>query len=1118
MKFSQYCGSWALVLVYILSSFQFSHADELLKPSWQSIGGGVTVNHLNTIAYGDGRFIAAGEAGTIVTSTNGMDWQALDRLTTRSYRHSTPMGKNVLLTAYNTDPFGFLSVPNGFDLHILSTGEDGDLRIIPGDISISANEVYSIAGSGEKVIGLVSLQFGFFSQSHTISSSDGQNWKVNPLGLTSEGFRFVLSYGEEFYAVHPSTGDIRRSPDGQSWLKLGTLPAPLKKPYQFFGEAGGWMVVSGSQNTLARSWNGVDWEVISTNLPSDIVLQNIHEHDGVHISISSGGGVFRSTDLISWIPISPAGQILGWNSVVHGADKWVIVGKNGAIAWSEDAHVWKAVATPTIQNISAITQHNNNFIAISYDNKIYQKSDDSHEWIKSPIEAPFSPISCIHANNGTVILGGEQGSLAYSTDMVTWTEIALPASGKISKIIFGFEQYWAITTKGELFSSANGEFWMRRNLNAVVLTDIFFDGSTIIMSAIINDSPSSVIFTSSDGEVWKKATIQNYPINIDRFTGITAGDGTICIVGVTRSLSSKGHTGYPPILISSDHGQTFQTYEIPLSNGRMQGACYFDGQFIAYGHHGNIFHSNNGKTWAPLFEKLFTNQNLVEGAYSEMSIYFLTQDGNLIGRETQIPEMPNSTPIAQNDSVTIDPGDFIYIDILENDSDPDGQIDMASVTILRQPDGGKLDIFPNGTVKYTHNGHLVGVDKFEYTIADTSGNISKPAVVTVQIQSFGVRVYHNFSDGITIDGLGTDWSAVEPVGMDARDAAGADSKLDWRYVHVAHDHNFLLIAYDSYHPIQLDRAHNIFLDIDSLSGTGYSYNSMGVDLLVQNGQIYQYVGDGKSWNWLYLNDVQSHSSESFSESAIPRILLKNASRIRVAFYAANAVYGTDSTIDIFPDSGSGIDYTLDYITSTNQPEFSAGNYATLTDRSVPVVLNAQDPLGGKLTYRVSKPAHGSFSGIAPKLIYTPDAGFAGVDEFQWVVRNNNYVSEVIRSEVIVYPNPSDGFYSYKVFNINIDGDIADWKGIPYLADDATENPYPVSGALDWRKVWMADSPYHLIIAAETAHPTPLNWSYNIFFDTDNNHSTGYRGAGNDWHIGAEYLLQGRFIYKFKGSH
>lgn len=1117
MNLYQYSWKWVWIIVGVFSFFHFSPAEDGVRTSWKAIGGGVTVNHLNTIAYNGEHFIAAGEVGAIVISTNGMDWQALDPFTNRSYRSSNLIGKNVLLTAYNTDPFGFLSVPNGFDIHLLTEKDSGELQLSAADIPISANEVYSLAHSGGKIIGLVNQQFGLGSQGHTISSSDGIRWNEIQQNLTAEGFRLMHGFGGAFFSVNPSNGHIQKSSDGLSWAGLGTLPAGLHKPYHFFGEAGGWMVISGSQNTLARSTNGVDWDVLTTNLTPDTYFKNIQEHDGIYISINSGGGVFRSTDLKSWIPITPAGQSDGWNSVVHGADKWVLVGKNGSLAWSSDADIWIPQTPSIIRNISAITQYDNNFIAISKDNKIYKKSGDNPEWILSPGTVPF-PISCIHAENGMILIGGDQGKMAYSPDLVTWTRVSLAGAGNMTGIVSGFGRFWAISSLGRLYSSADGVNWTRGNLNATVLTDIYFDGTNLLATGILDGFPSSTIFTSKDGEVWEKATIQNYPLNIDRFTGITAGDGTISIVGLTRSISSKGHTGYPPILVSTDNGRSFQTHQIPLSNGRMQGISYFDGQFIAYGHHGNIYSSENGKIWTPLLPQLLTSQNLLESAYSGNSIYILTQDGNLIGQEIQMPEMPDPTPIAQDDSVTIDPGDFIYIDVIANDSHPDGLLDPASITILRQPDGGKLDVFPNGTVKYTHNGHLVGVDKFEYTIADTSGLVSKPAVVTVRIQSFGVRVYHHFTDGISIDGLGTDWSSVEPVGMDARDAAGADSKLDWRYVHVAHDHNFLLIAYDSYHPIQLNWAHNIFLDTDSLSETGYSYNSMGVDMLVQNGQMYQYVGDGKSWNWLYLNDVQSNSRESFSESAIPRILLRNAPRIRIAFYAANAVYGNDSTIDIFPDSGSGIDYTLDYISSTNQSEFSAGNYATLTDRSVPVVLNAKDPLGGKLTYRVFKPAHGSFSGIAPNLIYTPDAGFAGVDEFQWVVRNNNYVSEVIRSEVIVYPKAADGFYSYKVFNINVDGDMADWKGIPYLADDATEHPYPESGALDWRKVWMADSPYHLIIAAETAHPTPLNWSYNIFFDTDNNHSTGYRGAGNDWHIGAEYLLQGRFIYKFKGSH
>ena len=64
------------------------------------------------------------------------------------------------------------------------------------------------------------------------------------------------------------------------------------------------------------------------------------------------------------------------------------------------------------------------------------------------------------------------------------------------------------------------------------------------------------------------------------------------------------------------------------------------------------------------------------------------------------------------------------------------------------------------------------------------------------------------------------------------------------------------------------------------------------------------------------------------------------------------------------------------------------------------MLRGTDPQGGALTYTVvTQPAHGTLSGTAPNLTYTPTAGYVGADSFTF--RVNNGVMDSIPATVSI---------------------------------------------------------------------------------------------------------------------
>ncbi len=101
-------------------------------------------------------------------------------------------------------------------------------------------------------------------------------------------------------------------------------------------------------------------------------------------------------------------------------------------------------------------------------------------------------------------------------------------------------------------------------------------------------------------------------------------------------------------------------------------------------------------------------------------------------------------PVANPDTATYSTSRFSRsrgtINVLANDSDPDGTIDGNSIQIMSLPTNGTVTVvsprfsFRGGQqVVYTPNAGFHGLDTFTYTVADNQGNRSNEAMVTVTV-------------------------------------------------------------------------------------------------------------------------------------------------------------------------------------------------------------------------------------------------------------------------------------------------------------------------------------------------------------------------------------------------
>ncbi len=95
----------------------------------------------------------------------------------------------------------------------------------------------------------------------------------------------------------------------------------------------------------------------------------------------------------------------------------------------------------------------------------------------------------------------------------------------------------------------------------------------------------------------------------------------------------------------------------------------------------------------------------------------------------------NQPPVANDDNITVYSKSSTDIDVLGNDTDPDGTIDPATVTItqeLSNPSSGSLSVNPTtGVITFSLYSALTYPDTFKYTVKDTEGATSNEALVTI---------------------------------------------------------------------------------------------------------------------------------------------------------------------------------------------------------------------------------------------------------------------------------------------------------------------------------------------------------------------------------------------------
>ncbi|RMD97177.1 MAG: tandem-95 repeat protein, partial [Calditrichaeota bacterium] len=344
---------------------------------------------------------------------------------------------------------------------------------------------------------------------------------------------------------------------------------------------------------------------------------------------------------------------------------------------------------------------------------------------------------------------------------------------------------------------------------------------------------------------------------------------------------------------------------------------------------------------------------------------------------------PNTPPIAVDDTASTTEGIAVTIDVLANDSDADGNLDPATVTLVSLPaNGDALVDGVTGTVTFTPFTGFTGADSFSYTVSDDSGAVSNEAMVriTVNTATGGTFTFNPTGDASVNSSNSTANYGDRPSLALKLDTADFDSYLKFEVTGLSGPvvkATLRLFATDG-----SDDGGSVYAVGNEYAGTTDPWDETGItfdNAPPISGTALASAGAVSADTWVEFDVTAAIAADGTYSFA-----LSNSSTDLV-FYSSKE--GSDLPELVVETSGGG---------STNTPPLAVDDSAGTTEGvavTIDVLANDSDADGSLVPASVtvvSAPANGSTAvdSSTGAITYTPNAGFAGNDTLGYTVQDD----------------------------------------------------------------------------------------------------------------------------------
>jgi len=379
----------------------------------------------------------------------------------------------------------------------------------------------------------------------------------------------------------------------------------------------------------------------------------------------------------------------------------------------------------------------------------------------------------------------------------------------------------------------------------------------------------------------------------------------------------------------------------------------------------------------------------------------------------------NDGPTTLDDHSETDENEFVRIDILANDFDPDGSLDASSVSITRDPGHGTIDVDPaTGVVTYFPSNGSCGSDTFSYTVDDNEGATSNEATVSVEVEC-------NESPEADNDVATTDENTAIEINVASNDD-DSDGSLDLSSIRITTAPSFGTVSVHpssgivSYMPDPLSCGEDSFrYTIDDDDGATSNEASVAIAVLCDDPPLaiddLYHVNEGESLDIRVPGIVENDISNP--GDTITATLITGVSH-------GTLTLRTDGSFVYTHDGSEGTNDQFTYFISNEKKESNAATVTLIiqpvndapmavddedsTAEDIPVTIdilsNDFDPDGDVLSVDwVGQAENGAVANNGGTVTYTPDPDFHGTDSFSYAATDGNGGQATATVTVIVTP-------------------------------------------------------------------------------------------------------------------
>lgn len=318
----------SLLMVFALLAGSIpAYADVAVDPfdEWKIPNNNVSgvVYDLYGITYGDGKYVAVGASGAIVTSSDGESWKRQNSTTTKTLQG----------VAYGSD--GFVAVGgNG----TIVTSKDGEIWNSVTGFTTTLMGVtfgdgkYVAVGLNGKIVILTFTNNTWGLETHTINFAT-----LRSIIYGNGKFVAVGSY-KDFEPLSSAFGNIWTFSVGATWVSP-TSPANPTSVITTASVGGitynnGKYVAVGAKGTIVTSSDGATWGSLKKGT---LDLSGVTYGNGKYVAVGASGTIVSSSDGVSWTSGTSGTTKLLYGIASDGNGKYVAVGATGTILQSSVA-------------------------------------------------------------------------------------------------------------------------------------------------------------------------------------------------------------------------------------------------------------------------------------------------------------------------------------------------------------------------------------------------------------------------------------------------------------------------------------------------------------------------------------------------------------------------------------------------------------------------------------------------------------------------------------------------------------------------------------------------------------------------------------------------------------